>query len=126
MVSGLLGALRKMNGQNRSQLPDYSKINPAKHIQTLDNYRGYSKILFLRPFSNTYMGYLDDDFFGYKVREKDNMKFWLMDIKEAVDYYLDKIFFHSPVLEFDMFYSLKDYRIYVNALVVAKEKAKKQ
>jgi hypothetical protein len=104
-----------MNGQQRSREQDYSKINPVKSIEEIKDYRGYKRILFLRPFSNTYLGYLDNSFFGFTVREEDN-KHWLMDAKEAVDYYLDNTFFHNSGLEYSTFFSKPIYRGYLNAL----------
>jgi hypothetical protein len=54
-----------MNGQQRdSGKLDYSKINPVKSIIELKDYRGFKKILFLRPFSNSYIGYLNTNL-GY-------------------------------------------------------------
>lgn len=48
-----------MNGQQRSSgQKDFSKINMVRAIEEISDYRGYKRILFLRPFSNTYMGYL--------------------------------------------------------------------
>jgi hypothetical protein len=104
-----------MNGQQRSKEIDYSKINPVKAIEEIKDYRGYKRILFLRPFSNTYMGYLDNQFFGFTVREEDT-RHWLMEPKEAVDYYLDNTFFQNPTLEYDIFVSKPTYKGYVNAL----------
>jgi hypothetical protein len=106
-----------MNGQQRgSREQDFSKINPIKSIQELKDYRGYKRILFLRPFANTYMGYLDDEFFGYTVRDQDGVSRWGMEAKEAIDYYLDKTFFHNPSLEWSTFMAKPLYRGYVNAL----------
>ena len=73
------------------------------------------------PFPNTYMGYLDDDFFGYTVDEKD-LKKWMMDPEKAIDHYLDNIFFHNPSLEYNTFYSKKEFRPFVNALNMVREK----
>lgn len=117
-----------MNDQTRSAPPDYSKINPIKQVKTIENYRGYKKILFLRPFANTYLGYLDDDFFGFTVRKGDdkNMKYWLMEPQQAVDYYLDRTFFHNPVLEYDTFRARPEYHMYLNALKLVKEGNKKE
>jgi hypothetical protein len=104
-----------MNGQQRSREIDYSKINPVKAIEEIEDYRGYSRILFLRPFSNTYMGYLDNQFFGFTVREEDT-RHWLMEAKEAIDHYLDNTFFHNSSLEYNTFVSKPMYRPYVNSL----------
>ena len=105
-----------MNGhQQRSKEVDYAKINPVKSIEEIKDYRGYKRILFLRPFSNTYMGYLDNHFFGFTVREGDN-KHWLMDAREAVDHYLDNTFFHNSGLEYSTFFSKPIYRGYLNSL----------
>ena len=113
-----------MNGQSRQQ-KSYYNINPLRQIQTLENYRGYSKILFIRPFMNTYLGYLDNDFFGFIVSEKqqgDQQKYYLMEAKEAIDYYLDRTFFHNSELEYDTFYSRTEYRPYCTALKFKLEK----
>jgi len=108
-----------MNGQQRDGgKTDYSKLNLVKSIIELKNYRGYNKILFLRPFSNTYMGYLGDDFFGFTVPDggEQGTKHWLMEPKEAIDHYLDKTFFHNSSLEYNTFISKPLFRPYVNAL----------
>ena len=107
-----------MNGQQRDGgKTDYSKLNLVKSIIELKNYRGFKKILFLRPFSNTYMGYLGDEFFAFTVPEgENNTKYWLMEPKEAIDHYLDKTFFHNPSLEYNTFISKPLFRPYVNAL----------
>jgi len=108
-----------MNGQQRDGgKTDYSKLNLVKSIIELKNYRGYNKILFLRPFSNSYMGYLDNDFFGFTVPNggEQGTKHWLMEPKEAIDHYLDKTFFHNPSLEYNTFISKPLFRPYVNAL----------
>lgn len=106
-----------MNGQQRDSgnRQDYSKINLVKSIIELKNYRGHKRILFIRPFSNTYMGYLDNDFFGYTVQEG-KQQLWLMDPEEAIDHYIDNIPFKYPSLEYDTFYSKPMYRPYMNAL----------
>jgi hypothetical protein len=108
-----------MNGQQRdsggNSKQNYSKINLIKSIVELKDYRGHKRILFLRPFSNTYMGYLGTEFFGYTMPEG-NTKYWLMDPEEAVDYYLDNIPFKYPSLEYDTFYSKPMYRPFVTAL----------
>ena len=113
-----------MNGQTCGAPPDYSNINPIKQIKVLENYRGYKKIIFLRPHGNTYMGYLDNDFFGFMVDEKAGFKVWLMDIKEAIDHYLDKTFFHIPSVEYNSFAVKSEYKIFLNALKVYKENEK--
>ena len=107
-----------MNDQQRdSNKQDYSKLNMVKSIIELKDYRGFKKILFLRPFSNSYIGYLDSQFFGFTVPEGGgDTKYWLMEPKEAIDHYLDKIFFHNPSLEYDTFVSKSLFRPYVNAL----------
>lgn len=106
-----------MNGQQRDGgKTDYSKLNIVKSIIELKNYRGYKKILFLRPFSNSYIGYLDENFFGYTVPEGQDTSHWLMEPKEAIDYYLDNTFFQNPTLEYDIFVSKPMFRPYVNAL----------
>lgn len=110
-----------MNGQSRGTPTDYSNINPIKQIKVLENYRGYKKIIFLRPFPNTYMGYLDDDFFGFTVNEEGNFKGWLMEPKEAVDHYLDKTFFHIPSVEYNAFAVKPEYKVFLNALKVYRE-----
>ncbi len=110
-----------MNGQTRAA-PNYQDLNPIKKIHILEDYRGYKKILFMRPFSNVYIGYLDDDFFGFEVREEDGLKRWLMEAKEAVDHYLDKIFFHVPSDEYDIF--SRKYKLQINALDMKKENLK--
>jgi hypothetical protein len=49
------------------------------------------------------------------VPEGDTNK-WLMEPEEAIDHYLDKIFFHNPSLEYSTFVSKPLFRPYVNAL----------
>lgn len=110
-----------MNGQTRAKPTDFSNINPIKQIRVLENYRGYKKIIFLRPHANIYMGYLDDDFFGFTVNEKDGFKQWLMEPEKAVDHYLDKIFFHIPSIEYNSFAVKPEYKVFLNALKVYKE-----
>ena len=113
-----------MNGQHRDS-GNYSKINMIKSIVELKDYRGYKRILFLRPFSNTYMGYLDNQFFGYTVPVEDT-KHWLMEPKDAIDHYLDKTFFHNSSLEYNTFISKPLYRPYVNALQLKFDKGNKK
>lgn len=111
-----------MNGQQRANYnPNYDKINIVKMIKTLQNYRGYNKILFIMPFPNTYLGYLDDNFFGYTVDEK-NLKLCMMSPEKAIDHYLDNTFFHNASLEYNTFFSKKEFRSFVNALNMVKEK----
>jgi hypothetical protein len=115
-----------MNGQQRdSGKQSYSKINMIKSILELKDYRGYKRILFLRPFSNTYLGYLDNQFFGFTVQEGDT-KHWLMDIKDAVDHYLDKTFFHNSSLEYNTFMTKPIYKPYVTALKFMRDKSEKK
>lgn len=114
-----------MNGQQRSKEVDYAKINPVKSIEEIKDYRGYKRILFLRPFSNTYMGYLDNQFFAFTVREGDN-KHWLMDAREAVDHYLDNTFFHNSGLEYSAFFSKPIYRGYLASLTFVKDQYDKK
>lgn len=114
-----------MNEQGRAK-PDFSKMNPLHGIEIIKGgYRGYNNIIFLRPFANAYMGYLDDDFFGFTVPEEKH-DLWLMESKQAIDYYLDKTFFHIPQLEFDTFLKKDEYRIYVNALALKKKELDKK
>lgn len=113
-----------MNGQQRASAPakDYSAINFVKKVQLLANYKvksankTYKRILFTRPFSNTYMGYLDGEFFGFTVPEGSDTKYWLMDVDEALDYYFKKTWFHNSSLEYDIFNSKPEYKPYINAL----------
>lgn len=101
---------------------DYSKLNLIKQIQVLENYRGYKKILFIRQSPNTYLGYLDNEFFGYELPAGTETKYWFMEAKEAVDYYLDKTFFHIPTIEYDTFIKIKDCYPYITALKYKLEK----
>jgi len=115
-----------MNGQQRDSgqsKKDQERIFLEK-IETVENYRGYKKILMIRPYSNTYLGYLDNDFFGFVIKEND-IKYWMMDAKKAVDYYLDKTFFHNPVLEYDTFIAIPNYAPSVNLLKMVKDNDKK-
>lgn len=112
---------KEMNGQQRDGgNTNYETINIVKMVDKLENYRGYKKILVIRPFPNTYLGYLDDDFFAYRVDEK-NLKLWMMDTKKCVDHYLDKIFFHNPGLEYATFNN-KTHKPFINALNMVKDK----
>lgn len=61
------------------------------------------------------MGYLDNSFFGYTVNNEDTGR-WLMEAREAIDYYLDRLFFTNSTLEYDTFISKPLYRGYVNSL----------
>lgn len=108
-----------MNGQQRAK-ENIDRIYLEK-VETLENYRGYKKILFIRPYSNVYLGYLDNQFFGYKVRKDDGIQYWIMDIKKAVDYYIDKVFFKNPVLEYDTFLRIKEYGPSVKLLDMVRE-----
>ncbi len=113
-----------MNGQQRDS-GNYSKINLIKSIIELKGYRGYNRILFLRPFSNTYMGYLDNQFFAFTVPAEDT-KHWLMEAKDAIDHYLDKTFFHNSSLEYNTFISKPLYRPYINSLKLKFDKGNKK
>jgi hypothetical protein len=97
---------------------DYRQLNIVKKVQIINNYRGYDKILFIRPFPNVYLGYIGENFFGFTVPDggEQGTKYWLMEPKEAIDHYLDKTFFHNPSLEYDTFVSKPLFRPYVNAL----------
>ena len=108
-----------MNDQTRGST-NFEPINPVRKVEKIENYRGYDTIYFLRPFANTYLGYLGDQFFGYTVPKTDD-RYWLMDAKEAIDYYLDKMFFHNSVLEYDTFSRKEEYKSYINALKMVKE-----
>lgn len=108
-----------MNGQTRSAPPNYSNINPLTKVQLIQDYRGYKKIFFLRAFGNAYIGYFikdsDPEFFGFTVPEE-KKHLWIMEAKEAIDYYLDQLFFHNPVLEYDIFKAKPEYGIFLTAL----------
>ena len=96
---------------------DYEQLNHMRKIQVISNYRGYDQILFMRPFPNTYLGYIGNDFFGFTVPDgEQDTKHWLMEPEEAIDHYLDKTFFHNPSLEYNTFVSKPLFRPYVNAL----------
>lgn len=90
----------------------YEKLNIVKQVKIFYNYRGYDRILYLRPFFDTHIGYLSNTFFGYK---DDNQK-TVREPLEAIDHYLDNIPFHAPVLEYDTFIRKPEYKIYVTAL----------
>lgn len=109
-----------MNDQKRGSSANFEQINPVRKVEKIQDYRGYDTIYFLRPFANTYLGYLGDQFFGYIV-SADDKRYWLMDAIQAIDHYLDKIFFHNSVLEYDMFMRKEEYRAYINALKLVKE-----
>lgn len=112
-----------MNGQQRNNGSSTAKEQKRiflEKVETIENYRGCKRILFVRPYSNTYMGYLDDDFFGFTV-DQNQLDGWLMDAKKAVDWYLDKTFFHNPVLEYDTFLSKQTYAPNVRLLKMVKE-----
>lgn len=98
---------------------NYEPLNIARKIEVIENFRDYKKILFLRPFMNTYIGFLDDVFFGFTVEEKDISK-WGMDAKTAIAYYLDHFFFRDPVSEFNYFNLNPEYKAAVNSLLLKK------
>lgn len=108
-----------MNGQQRSKSEPDRIFLPE--IKTLYNYRGYNKILFARPFAGSYMGYLDNDFFGFTVPKGNGIDHWLMDTKEAVDYYIDNVPFKIPSLEYDTFVNRKEYAPVVKLLKMVKD-----
>lgn len=108
-----------MNGQQRAASESDRIYLPE--IKTLEDHRGYKKILFARPFAGSYMGYLDDDFFGFTVPEKQGLTHWLMDVKEAVDYYIDNVPFKIPSLEYDTFVNRKEYAPVVKLLKMVKD-----
>lgn len=110
-----------MNNQNRGSLVDYKEINPVRKVEIIENYRDKKKIYFIRAFANTYFGYMDDQFFGYSVPEDEKNTHWLMDAKQAIDYYIDKIPFHISVLEYDMFIRKDEYKPFINALKMVKD-----
>src|SRR5688500_5551443 len=102
---------------------DYSKINIVKQIRELKDYKGYKRILTVKPFINTYIGYMDGVFFGFTVpdldpNEKDEQKkrrnrnLNFMEPEEAIDYYLNTFheIFRNPALEYQTFYSRAGYR----------------
>lgn len=106
------GQVRGSNDTERIFLPD---------VKTLEDYRGYKKILFVRPFAGSYMGYLEDSFFGFTVPKEQGVEYWLMDIKEAVDYYIDRVPFKIPDLEYDTFVNRKEYAPSVKLLKMVKD-----
>ena len=108
-----------MNDQTRGST-NFEPINPVRKVEKIENYRGFDVIYFLRPFANTYLGYLGDQFFGYTVSKKDE-RYWLMDAKQAIDYYLDKVPFKVSTLEYDMFIRKEEYKSYINALKLVKD-----
>lgn len=123
-----------MNGQQRSFSTDYSKINLVKQIKELKNYREYKRILVLQ-FGNVYMGYLGEEFFGYKIPsldpdEKDEAKkirqreLWFMTPEQAVDYYFEHFhsIFQNSQLEYNTFAAKKEYKPYMNALKMKLDK----
>lgn len=107
-----------MNGQRR----DYGPLNSVKKVQVIKNYRGYKLILFVKPFANSYIGYLDDDFFGFIVTEKDSTEKWMMDARQAIDYYLDKLFFKDSGGEYVYFKNNPEYKQAFNSLLLKKGK----
>lgn len=111
-----------MNGQQRSNGPqkDYSPINIVKQVKKFKDHRGYKSILYIRPFFDTHMGYLDNTFFGFKDRDQKTV----LEPLEAIDHYLDKIpeIFRNPSLEYDMFNGKDLYKPYLNALKMVKDK----
>lgn len=121
-----------MNDQSREK-PNYERLNPIHAVKIIENYTPpapynidtplIKKIIFLRPFANTYMGYLDNDFFGFTVSET-VQKYWLMEPKAALDHYFTHIFFHNPKLEYDMFKAKGIYDLYLSAIKMVKEKKK--
>ena len=107
-----------MNGQSRA---DYSSINPIKQVKVLENYEGYKRVLFIRAFGNSYLGYLDDQFFGFTVREEDGIKHWLMEVEDAIKYYKERIFFHIPSEEYNLYARKPEFKPYLNALNMVKD-----
>ena len=109
-----------MNGQQRSSefKKDYSKLNLVKQITELKDYRDYKRILFISPNTGTYLGYLDKDFFGFSVPEGAQPRYLFMDVKEAVDYYLNhfSLIFRNPYLEYMSFNGKPEFIPYLSAL----------
>jgi hypothetical protein len=94
---------------------DTSRLNLIKQVQRIEGYRGYKLILYINCYPFAHMGYLDQDFFAVETTEK------YLSPTEAIDYYLDKTFFHTPALEMDMFLNYKQnkkeiFKPYVNAV----------
>lgn len=124
-----------MNGQHRATYTDLSKINIVKQIKELKDYREYKRILVLQ-FGDVYMGYLGEDFFGFKVpeldpKEKDEDKkikhrqLWFMEPQQVVDYYFENFnpIFRNPQLEYNTFNSQSVYKPYLTALKFKLEKS---
>lgn len=117
-----------MNGQTRaapnySGKIDYSQLNLIKKVIIIKNYRGYSKIYYIKPFGNTHFAYLDGGFMGFTVPEKalkgdDLLKTWFMEPKEAIDYYLDRfnVIFRNSELEYVQFVGKEEYKPFITAL----------
>lgn len=120
-------------GFSESFKEDLSIINPIHKIKIIKDYRGYKLILYLKAFANVHLGYLDNNFFGYaiplikdesKLSSEERMKYYeilTMEPQQAIDYYIDNVFFKNPVLEFDTFIRKTEYKVYVNALKMKKE-----
>jgi len=115
-----------MNGQTRSSeftSKDYSKLNLVKQVKVLENYKGYSKIYYIKPFINTHFAYLDGMFMGFTVpaprTDQKYMDLMFMDTPEqAIDHYHKTIHmvFRNPGLEYSQFFSKDEFRPYIQAL----------
>lgn len=124
-----------MNGQTRSHYEkDYSAVNIVRQIKELKNYREYKRILVIK-FGNVYMGYLGEEFFGFKVPDLDPdekneatkiriRNLYFMEPEQVVDYYFENFnpIFRNSSLEYNTFAAKKEYKPYMNALKLRLEK----
>lgn len=117
-----------MNGQTRSApTKDYSQINLIKKIKIIENFRGYKKIYYIKPFINTHFAYLDGEFMGFTVPDG-NMDIMFMEAEQAINYYFERInmIFRNPGLEYSQFISKDEYRPYISVLKFKMESDKKE
>ena len=120
-----------MNGQTRSAPnKDYSQINLIKKIKIIENFRGYKKIYYIKPFINTHFAYLDGQFMGFTLPRIDprNTDLMFMEAEEAINYYHERVnvIFRNPGLEYSQFMSKEEFRPYIQALKFKMDSDNKQ
>jgi hypothetical protein len=113
---------RERPKHKRVRESEFPKMNPIRQVQKIENYRGYKIILYLPIItgdSMTHFGYLDRDFFAFKLRKKsrtDKTSFLFDTPHMAIDYYLDKMYFKNSQMEWDGFANINEYKTLVTAL----------
>lgn len=82
-----------------------------RRVVRLYDYRGYGLVLYLailEPKYIVHIGYLDDSFFGYKIKRPSSTE---QSPQTAIDHYLDTFYFKSPELDYSIFSNDNKYKL---------------